>query len=653
MGFWSINRRLVAALMGIALLAFLPLAGILVSTEQRTQTAAIRSDGERISAAALRMLSSEAGRLDPLVRSLAVLPPLLESVASGDRQQAGEILGPLHKALSATGITSLAIIIPPATVFIRTNAPEMFGDDVSLRRQDLFAALQNGQPTTSFSRQKDGIGLATTYPMVLNGKRIGVASAQIGLGNEFFRRIAEAVGGEVVVHGVELNGPIVIGGTIGRGMLTDPAMLMSAFNTPFVPRLVEQDGKSLVVAALPLRGFDGKPLLIIELIKDRTDAAAAARGTQTRMLLTACAILAITVIAALLLGRGISRPIRMTINSADALVRGDTSSPVPGTQRRDEVGLLSSALEVLRGHTNRMQLLAGEQDQLKAAAAELSKAAMDKTASDFEVRVGKLVAQLASGAIEMEGTARALSTTARQTDDQASAVAAAAEEASAGVHTVAAAAEELTASILEISRQVAQSSKITGQAVAEAHRTDIIVRTLAENAQKIGDVLQLIAGVAAQTNLLALNATIEAARAGDAGRGFAVVASEVKSLATQTTKATGDIGAQITQIQSSTREAVEAIKVISATIDEVNLIAANIAAAVEEQGSATAEIARNVQQTAVSTQEVTTTIAGVSKAANNTGTAAGHVLSAASGLSQQAGQLSHEINQFVAEVRAA
>ncbi len=347
------------------------------------------------------------------------------------------------------------------------------------------------------------------------------------------------------------------------------------------------------------------------------------------------------------------RPLSVMTRSLQRLAGGDLTVDVQATDRKDEIGTLAQSLLVFKNNGLEAKRLAGEQEKFKLSAAAAQNAAMNQTADAFEAKVGSLVSMLSSGATKLQATAQSMSATATQTNQQATTVAAAAQEASARVQTVAAAAEELSASIHEISRQVAQSAKTTGKAVEDARRTDTIVRALADGAQKIGDVVQLITGIAAQTNLLALNATIEAARAGDAGKGFAVVASEVKTLAGQTAKATEEIGAQIRQIQDATGEAVHSIKAIGATIDEVNVIASNIAAAVEEQGAATAEIARNVQQTAASTQEVTATIAGVSQAANDTGAAAGQVLGAASGLSQQAEQLTNEVNDFIAGVRAA
>jgi methyl-accepting chemotaxis protein len=211
----------------------------------------------------------------------------------------------------------------------------------------------------------------------------------------------------------------------------------------------------------------------------------------------------------------------------------------------------------------------------------------------------------------------------------------------------------LASSIVEITRQVTQSAKIAGRAKEEAQHTDTVVQELADSAQKIGEIVGLISNIAAQTNLLALNATIEAARAGDAGKGFAVVASEVKSLATQTARATEDIARQISHIQGATKVAVTSIQGFGATVGEISEIAAAVAAAVEEQGAATQDIARNVQQAAAGTREVTSNIAGVSAGANDTGTAAGRVLEASGEVSRQAEQLKSEVGLYIAGVKAA
>ena len=335
------------------------------------------------------------------------------------------------------------------------------------------------------------------------------------------------------------------------------------------------------------------------------------------------------------------------------IASGSIDQVVEETERGDEIGRMAETLEMLRQTALTARTLEAKQIATKQQGENEKREALIALADRFDASVGRLVGMMASGSTELEPTAQSMTGTAERTNQQATVVSTAAAEASARVQTVATAAEELSTSISEISRQVAQSAKITDRAVENARRTDTIVRALADGAQQIEHVAELISSIAGQTNLLALNATIEAARAGEAGRGFAVVASEVKSLASQTAEATKEIGTRISQIQGATKEAVEAIQGITATIEEVSAIATTIGSAIEEQGAATAEIARNVTQTAQATQEVTANIGGVSTAAHETGGAASLVLSAASNLSKQAEQLSGEVNVFLAGVRAA
>ena len=396
----------------------------------------------------------------------------------------------------------------------------------------------------------------------------------------------------------------------------------------------------------------------------RTAGEAMAQATETQLVTTiwrSKAALVGSTVAAVLLGavcslllvRSLGRPLSRMTAALRALAAGDRSIDIPETTRRDEIGEMAKAAQVFKDSGLALERMLVEQDEAKRRAAAERRETLAELARSFEARVGAMVGQLSDGSAQLESAAQSMARTAVQAGSQATSVTAAAHEAGLSVQTVAAAAEQLTASIGEISRQVAYSSTITSQAVLDAQRTNTVVRALADGAEKIGKVVGLITEIASQTNLLALNATIEAARAGDAGKGFAVVASEVKNLAAQTGRATEEIGAQIIQIQAATKEAVEAIQGITGVIDQVSGIATSIASAVEQQNAATGEIARNVQQTANATQDVTVNIGGVTQAANDTGVTADHVLKAASTLSSKTRQLSHEVNSFVAEVRAA
>ena len=416
--------------------------------------------------------------------------------------------------------------------------------------------------------------------------------------------------------------------------------------------LLNVGGIPFISAMRPIRDSTGQ---VIGALASGTPIAS--RDATIAATFWGCALASLPVIAVaagllLLFTRRITHPLVRLTGQMAKIAGGQLDTVVDMRDRNDELGAMAKAVEVFRnGMTERNRLVTEQQTVATRTEAE-RRAALLQLADGFDAEVTGLVGLISSAASQMEATAGGMAGMAEQTNKQANAASTAAVTAGTGVNSVAAAAQELAASINEISQQVARSAEITAKAVADTQRTDTIVRALADGADKIGHVVGLISSIAGQTNLLALNATIEAARAGDAGKGFAVVASEVKSLANQTSRATEEIGNQINQIQAATREAVEAIRSISGTMDGISNIATSIASAVEEQGSATAEIARNVQHAAQATGEVTGFIGGVSAAADDTGEAAGRVLHEAAALSGQAGLLTTKVERFLSSVRS-
>jgi methyl-accepting chemotaxis protein len=355
---------------------------------------------------------------------------------------------------------------------------------------------------------------------------------------------------------------------------------------------------------------------------------------------------------ALLTARSIVPPIRSMTGVMTTLAGGNHGVEIPATDRKDEIGEMAKAVLVFKENMIAATAAAAREAE-EQKKREVRAQTVDKLTRDFDATISSVLKTVASASTELQSTASSMSSTAEETNRQAAAVSAASEQTTTNVQTVAAATEEMSSSVSEIGRQVSQSTEIAKRAVNEAEKTNAAVQGLADAASKIGEVVNLISDIAEQTNLLALNATIEAARAGEAGKGFAVVASEVKTLASQTAKATEEIATQIGAIQGAVGGSVEAIKSIGKTISEISEIATTIASAVEEQGAATQEISRNVQEAAKGTQEVSSNIGQVSEASSATGAAASQVLSAATELSNQAETLRTEVEKFLTDVKAA
>ena len=361
--------------------------------------------------------------------------------------------------------------------------------------------------------------------------------------------------------------------------------------------------------------------------------------------------LALGTTIAILVARSITRPIAELVGDSARLSSGDTSVEFRTAQRGDEIGIVSQAVAKFRDNVIAQQQ-AAESLAREAEAREAANRNMENAVEDFRGTSRDLLALVGENAGTMRQTAESLDGVARHATSQAASAATASEQTAVNVQTVAAAAEELASSIVEIGRQIELSNKTVRSAGEVTARSESEIGGLAQAAQRISSVVDLIQAVAAQTNLLALNATIEAARAGEAGRGFSVVASEVKALADQTSHATREIAQQIAAIQSSTGAAVASVKEVATAMRGIDEVTAAIASAVEQQGAATREISQNVQMAASGTQTLAASIGTVSGAIAETSRAADNVMGAANQVSGASERLAAEVQAFFVKLRS-
>jgi len=304
------------------------------------------------------------------------------------------------------------------------------------------------------------------------------------------------------------------------------------------------------------------------------------------------------------------------------LAAADYSVTVPFTDGTDEIGIMARAVEIFKTNGQENERLRATQEEERARVEGDKVVALQTMAETVERETRNAVDQIAELSRRMSENASSMAQSATAVGENSQSVAAAATQAQTNAQTVSSAAEELSASIREIGAQVGTATQVTRSAVSASERAQATISQLSVSVSRIGEVASLINDIAAQTNLLALNATIEAARAGDAGKGFAVVANEVKNLANQTARATGEITAQITEIETTTKDAVQSVGEIGRAIIDVQGVSAAVAAAIDEQGAATREIARNVAQTSDAAHEVAQRIALVSADAAQTGSRA-------------------------------
>ncbi len=651
---FTMSKRLILALTGSVFLAVLATTASHIFISQRLVEASAAQELKTLEAFFESSVKSEADRALSLAASFADNAVARDAFASRDRDALQAMLGPVFKGLKDRhGVRQLQFHLAPATSFLRVHRPEKFGDDLSGFRFTVVEVNRTQKPVFGIENGVEGLGIRGVVPMMKDQKPIGSVEVGLSIDQFFFDRLKTATGADAALYVNSPKGLGVHAKTFANDPPIAPEILAAALQGTAQIGTARIGQNELTYSVLPVRDYRGDIFGVALLSLDRAQLQSVLQEASQLALTIGAAVLLMALLVALGLSRSLSKPLAAITATMTHLSHGTLTAQIPGLQRKDEIGAMAAALSVFQRSMQEANHLRQEQTAAQTRHEVDRRTTRLALAEEFQQSVQSVVMQVSHSSATLQKLSQEMTRVIHQTLDQARTGADTAEATSHHMDSLAGAGSQLSASVSEIGQQVTNATKITDQANIEASTAAQTMQGLDGAAQKIGAVVQLIKDIAGQTNLLALNATIEAARAGDAGKGFAVVASEVKTLASQTSRATEEISQQIAAIQSASRGAMTAMTDIHQTIGTIADISASVAVAVEEQTAATREISRSVDQASRGTRDASQAITDVSQTIGQVGDQAQTVSAAANELAGQAESLEQVITKFLAQVRAA
>ncbi|WP_312254966.1 methyl-accepting chemotaxis protein [Stutzerimonas nitrititolerans] len=610
----------------LASLFFGRFENLLADAERRE----LRSIVDNVSTA----IASESLTAERLSALVASVPEVQQAMAGNDRQRLSELFVPGYQQLAKDyGLSQFQFHKAPATSFLRVHKPAQFGDDLSAIRQTIVETNSRQAPVRGVESGVAGLGIRGLVPVRHEGRHVGSVEFGLSFGQAFFDTFKTRYGVDVGLVLRDANGAFeTFASTFESGALISDSQRAQAFAGQDVLFRTDLGERPLAILVVAVQDFSGKPLGVLEVAMDRSHYADALADMRNTALIVAGIAIALGLLVAALVARGIVRPIRVAVDAMRDIAAGEGDL----TRRleehgRNEVAELGQAFNQFAEKVRRLvSEVAGSTSQVAAAAEEMS-AITDEFNRDVAQQRHE-IEQVATAMNEMTATVQDV---ARNAAQAAASAQAADREAQQGQQVV----HETVSSIESVS--------------VEVEHTASAIQRLEADSQSISAVLEVIRGVAEQTNLLALNAAIEAARAGEQGRGFAVVADEVRTLASRTQQSTLEIQQVIEQLQSGARNATEVMHRGRAQVDSSVLQAqqagsslTSITSAVASISDMNVQIASAAEQQSAVSDEISQNVVNINQVADRVTEAAGQTAHASSQLAHLAAGLQSLVGQF-------